>query len=117
MDRGAWWATVHGVERKLDMTERLNDKLPLTWSQDQPSESFQIGIYFLLLYLYLKPASVEPLRAGRVYLSLPVIALPWVDLVSEIRSLLTPSGAVSVSPLLDPECLEGWAFAWSPGSN
>ena len=23
MDRGAWWATVHGVKKKLDMTERL----------------------------------------------------------------------------------------------
>ena len=22
MDRGAWWATVHGVEKELDMTER-----------------------------------------------------------------------------------------------
>ena len=24
MDRGAWWATVQGVERDLDMTERLD---------------------------------------------------------------------------------------------
>ena len=24
MDRGAWWATVHGVTKKSDMTERLN---------------------------------------------------------------------------------------------
>ena len=24
MDRGAWWATVHGVAKELDMTERLN---------------------------------------------------------------------------------------------
>ena len=23
MDRGAWWATVHGVEKELDTTERL----------------------------------------------------------------------------------------------
>ena len=28
MDRGAWWATVHGVSKKLDMTLRLN----ITWS-------------------------------------------------------------------------------------
>lgn len=65
----------------------------------------------------LKPAFVEPPRAGRVYLSLPVIALPWVDPVSEIQSLLTPSEAVSFPPLLDPECLEGWVFAWSRGGN
>ena len=24
MDRGAWWATVHGVSKELDMTEILN---------------------------------------------------------------------------------------------
>ena len=23
MDRGAWWATVHGVPKKSDVTERL----------------------------------------------------------------------------------------------
>ena len=26
MDRGAWWATVHGVARELDKTEQLNNK-------------------------------------------------------------------------------------------
>ena len=25
MDRGAWWATVHGVERESDTTEQLNN--------------------------------------------------------------------------------------------
>ena len=25
MDRGAWWATVHGVTKELDMTEWLNN--------------------------------------------------------------------------------------------
>ena len=25
MDRGAWWATVHGVTKELDMTELLNN--------------------------------------------------------------------------------------------
>ena len=24
MDRGAWWATVHGVSKELDMTERAH---------------------------------------------------------------------------------------------
>ena len=24
MDRGAWWATVHGIAKELDMTERLS---------------------------------------------------------------------------------------------
>ena len=25
-DRGAWWATVHGVPKELDMTEQLSTK-------------------------------------------------------------------------------------------
>ena len=25
MDRGSWWATVHGVAKEVDMTERLNN--------------------------------------------------------------------------------------------
>ena len=25
MDRGAWWATVHGVAKELDMTSQLNN--------------------------------------------------------------------------------------------
>ena len=25
MDRGAWWATVHGVAKELGMTQRLNN--------------------------------------------------------------------------------------------
>ena len=25
MDRGAWWATVQGVAKELDMTEQLNN--------------------------------------------------------------------------------------------
>ena len=27
MDRGAWRATVHGVAKELDVTERLNNKM------------------------------------------------------------------------------------------
>ena len=27
MDRGAWWATVHGGHKELDMTERLSTML------------------------------------------------------------------------------------------
>ena len=27
MDRGAWWATVHGVEKELDMTKQAHKKL------------------------------------------------------------------------------------------
>ena len=27
MDRGAWWATVHGVANESDMTEQLNNNV------------------------------------------------------------------------------------------
>ena len=32
MNRGAWWATVHGVTKESDMTERLTDHItaPIT---------------------------------------------------------------------------------------
>ena len=30
MDRGAWWATVHGVAKELDMTEGLNNNIMIT---------------------------------------------------------------------------------------
>ena len=29
MDGGAWWATVHGVTKESDMTERLNNNKPI----------------------------------------------------------------------------------------
>ena len=25
MDRGAWWATVHGIAKEIDRTEQLNN--------------------------------------------------------------------------------------------
>ena len=28
MDRGAWWATVHGVAKELDMTQQLKRQTP-----------------------------------------------------------------------------------------
>ena len=31
MDRGAWWATVHGGHKELDMTERLDACYPYSW--------------------------------------------------------------------------------------
>ena len=26
MDRGAWWATIHGITKELDTTYRVNNK-------------------------------------------------------------------------------------------
>ena len=30
MDRGAWWAVVHGVAKELDVTERLHNSTTTT---------------------------------------------------------------------------------------
>ena len=32
MDRGAWWAKMHGVTKELDMTEQLRDNNPVNIS-------------------------------------------------------------------------------------
>ena len=43
MDRGAWWATVHGVPKELDTTERLNNNsLDKIVGKDLPGLSRQI---------------------------------------------------------------------------
>ena len=36
MNRGAWWATVHGVAKESDTTERLNYQQPTKASPEQP---------------------------------------------------------------------------------
>ena len=36
MDRGAWWATVHGVEKELDTTEAIQHAhmlITVTWGK------------------------------------------------------------------------------------
>ena len=35
MDRGAWWATVHGVGKELDTTERPTHKCDNGWETKQ----------------------------------------------------------------------------------
>ena len=35
MDKGAWWATVHGGRKKLDTTDRLHFHFPeFKWPED-----------------------------------------------------------------------------------
>ena len=40
MDRGAWWATVHGVTEKSDTTERLTHIL--IWKRKKVSQFAQL---------------------------------------------------------------------------
>ena len=64
MDRGAWWATVHGVAES-DTTERLllllwphrrqPTRLPLPW--DSPGKNTGVGCHFLLQYMKVKSES------------------------------------------------------------
>ena len=39
MDRGAWWAAVHGVTKELDTTERLSKKLSNWKSTGWPNQA------------------------------------------------------------------------------
>ena len=40
MDRGAWWATVHGITKELDMTQQLNNNISDQSSQGEPSNMY-----------------------------------------------------------------------------
>ena len=41
MDRGAWWATVHGVTKQLDMTEQLELSLSTYFTKQQENNGTQ----------------------------------------------------------------------------
>ena len=41
MNRGAWWAIVHGVEKETDTTERLNSAVVQSHSRRQRAFVFQ----------------------------------------------------------------------------
>ena len=61
MDRGAWWATVHGVTRELDMTEQLNNnnnKLTLL----QYSFCFMFRVFFF--FFSCKPYEILAPQPG-----------------------------------------------------
>ena len=40
MNRGAWWATVHGIAKELDMAQQLNNNINDQSSQGQPSNMY-----------------------------------------------------------------------------
>ena len=46
MDRGVWWATVHGGCRELDTAERLSIKVPLSHSAYSVYSSSYTHCYF-----------------------------------------------------------------------
>ena len=52
MDRGAWQATVHGVEKESDMTEQLTYYLPMYYSlyYITPQNVLISLLYFLTIF-------------------------------------------------------------------
>ena len=52
MDRGAWWATVHGVMKELGMPERLNSNKPTLMDCGRPWGSSRVSTHLLLLSLF-----------------------------------------------------------------
>ena len=47
MDRGAWWAIVHGVPRESDMTYWLNNKLPQSRFRHKENTGKSVKIFFV----------------------------------------------------------------------
>ena len=52
MDRGAWWATVHGVMKELDKPEQLNSNKPTLMDCGCPWGSSRVSTHLLLLSLF-----------------------------------------------------------------
>ena len=52
MDRGAWWATVHGVMKELDKPEQLNSNKPTLMDCGCPWGSSWVSTHLLLLSLF-----------------------------------------------------------------
>ena len=54
MDRGACWATVHGIAKELDTTERLNNKKQQIATMPRKKWYFSPSFFF-----YIKGLEVE----------------------------------------------------------
>ena len=46
MDRGAWWAIVHGGGKESDTTEQLTLLLPLEYP-DRSADTIQVAIFII----------------------------------------------------------------------
>ena len=42
MDKGAWWAIVHGVAKELDMTEQLSISKERKWQRKESNRSMRL---------------------------------------------------------------------------
>ena len=96
MDRGAWWATVHGVKKELDTTERLT-LFP------ECANLFLFSVLFFQSNLCLSGIALLliPCNSSHLLLSWPVIYLlrPISSITSLLWVLWRPT---SSSPILPP---------------
>ena len=75
MDRGAWWATVHGVAKSWT---RLSVFLPAASALDSSSSFFQVvpvyavDLNLILLHIFCNPSFFSPLPLDKPLGGIPV---------------------------------------------
>ena len=52
-DRGAWWATVHGISKELDTTQHINSKSDYIIPQNGLNTNCKMSISFIFYSAYL----------------------------------------------------------------
>ena len=58
MDRGAWWATVHGVSKELDMTQQLNNSRNLRFRKFKILSRTSLVVQWIRIHLPMQGTRV-----------------------------------------------------------
>ena len=70
MDRGAWWATVRGVAKELDTTQRLNNNTAGKW-QNSDGNPVLLKAKVFPAALHIKPLQRMATMTGKAKVSFP----------------------------------------------
>ena len=62
MDRGAWWAIVHGIAKESDMTEQLNNNKKLRFSL----HSCGSMPFIIYIYEWIHIKGQKDIRGGKL---------------------------------------------------